>query len=249
MEDIKITYKDEKELMDEYIFAAFYYFDQEIDLVVKNLDEIKGGNESNLVSTFTPILKNGIVTRTTAFNIIKKYIETFIIHAKNYVNLAIIKCSRERYEINEDNRALSVKNRFGDKEYYNKKRLEYLKYKYSNQMSKDVSHEVYAARKQAVANWKSSQRDGNKDCVNYSYSNHIEYKYYLDLFIKQHNLVEEYDKLRNQNELIDFETIFDYAEYMVSEEIKLYGYHSLDSKEQSNKHFSRLRSIFKRKNE
>lgn len=203
----KIPLADQENLVVSYIDAAYHYFENNKDIVKDNLCELQKGNSQSVIPYFKYVINNQLLENLDVCLIIKDYLDRFISDYDIYITEAISVYSARRYDLDKNDELLSVHNKYGDLVYYNKNRLDYLREKYGKIKDKSMKSSIKDAIKNADLRRGIFQRLGSSSAPNYSIAQHLEYKYYIMLFIKEHNIELEYKKYKEDNEKYGFKTI------------------------------------------
>lgn len=223
----KISISDIQLLVDNYIDALYYYYDEDIESVISNLNLIQKGSNNALLKFFCYEVNAYDLSKDEISELIRKFINECIPYYDVYIKDLIIRNNAKRFAIDNDNKLLSVKNRFGDDIYYNHKRLDYLRSIYKKVDQKEVKHKIKEARKNAEKKMYVLQRLGELVGINYSYAQHIEYKHYLERYIKDNSiniLYEEYEKTYSSPNY-NIMNIYEFAEDKIDKEIQNLNIH------------------------
>ena len=202
----KVDFSDVQGLTNAYIDALHYYYDRNNELVKENMQEIEDGNMDAIIPTFKYVIRKMLpdgksyvyeLSKNEIFTLLKKFIDDCILDYDIYISKIVTSFDRIRYNISAPSDLLGVKNRFGDIRYYNTNRLEYLRSIYKKVRDKDCKEQIKEAKKSADKRRNIFQRDGLSTQTNYTFASHIEYKYFMNLFIKDYHLEEDYNAYVN----------------------------------------------------
>ncbi|MBO4600985.1 MAG: hypothetical protein J5634_01990 [Bacilli bacterium] len=223
---VTITQELEQKIFNNYLDASYYYFDGNIEDVENNIEEVVSGHKEKLINTYMPYVNGIIVSKDDLFKIISEFKNKYVIDFEIYFHEVLSEMIEKRYNIDSYNDLLSVKNRFGDYKYYNAEKLEYLQEKYGKIKDKDVKTQYKCAVKEANDRRKLELRDGNNIAPNYSFADHIRFKYYLNLFKNQYFLDNQYEYLkgRYENDGFTFMSRIEFFEYKVTVDMRKNDY-------------------------
>ena len=217
----KVSIYEIQQLVDKYIDAVYYFYEEDIDSVKANLNLIQKGGNNALLKYFCYEINGHDLTKDEMSELIRKFINECVPYYDVYIKNLIATCNAFRYAIDKDDESLSVKNRFSDNIYYNHKRLEYLRSIYNKEEKKDIKHKIKEARQNADKKRRILQRLGEQVGTNYSYAQHIEYKFFLEKYIKDNNINELYAEYTKTYSSPDYSimNIYEFAEDKIDKEI------------------------------
>lgn len=230
IEDLNLIYEEEEKervteeqarVFNDYIDTAYYYFNENADLVYKNLRSLQKNDDSALINYFHPVISGIQLTKEQTYNLIVDFMLNTSFDIKVYIQEVVTKYNEKRFYDTEDSISVSVTNTYGDEVYYNKEKLEYLRNLFGNIKDKNVRKEIERLRKNAIKKNQLLQNLGIKLGVNYSNAEHVEYKYYLNLFSSAFRVTEEYVNFKKHDEEMNVKSIslLEFTELRLSQEM------------------------------
>lgn len=226
MEEKEVNLIDEEldentRVFNDYIDVAYYYFNKNAELVCKNLEVIEKDEPSAIIGYFHPVVNGVQLTKEQIYTILKECSLKNDFDLEVYIHDVITNYNERRFYDREDSLSVGVINKYGDVVYYNKEKLEFLRELFGSVRDKNVRKEVEKIKENAMSKNKVFQRLGLKIGADYSLAEHIEYKYYLNLFCNAFKIQEEYEqaKLRDESSNVKTMSKLEFAELRITQDI------------------------------
>jgi len=210
----KLGIEFHQKLVNQYIDNAFFYYEENIDEIKNHLTSLYNENPA-LIPTFNLAIDGIEISKTDAIDIIKQFINDCIVDYDIYIYEVVSSFNKKRFNTTSSDPILSVKNKYGDKVYYNQRRLDFLRNRYGKIKDHEIRAIIKKEKKSADCKRNVFKRLGAYVASDYSYAYHLEYKYYISLFEREFNIKDSYYNFSYGN--YDDAGRTEYTEYRIDE--------------------------------